>query len=169
MRRAYEAGPEELTAHLDEFIAAVFGDLTSSFLVMPKGPSFVDYPRFRQAYEVLKRRTSGFTSFHEEQVWNAVREDALSLLVVRTMLGMTPPEWAEIARQETGEAITSGFARTLDNGIRADPAAMGNRLLNGHTERRLRTLIRTACVHLTASVPEGADDTVHRLNRSEEH
>jgi hypothetical protein len=47
MRRAYEADPEELQAHLDDFVVAVFADLTSSFLVMPKGPSFVEYPRFR--------------------------------------------------------------------------------------------------------------------------
>jgi hypothetical protein len=60
MRRAYEADPEELQAHLDDFVVAVFADLTSSFLVMPKGPSFVEYPRFREAYEVLKRRTGGF-------------------------------------------------------------------------------------------------------------
>jgi hypothetical protein len=57
MRRAYEADPEELQAHLDDFVVAVFADLTSSFLVMPKGPSFVEYPRFRErgkpAFEVI--------------------------------------------------------------------------------------------------------------------
>lgn len=166
MRRAYEADPQALQAHLDDFVAAVFADLTSSFLVMPRGPSFVEYPRFRQAYEVLKRRTGGFSSFREDQVWNAIREDPLSFLVVRTILGMTPPEWAEITREETGEPLTTGFARTLDNKIRADPAGMAGRLLKNPTpEQRLDALIRTACVHLTGTVPEGSDDTVHRLNK----
>lgn len=165
MRRAYEAGSRELEEHAGDFVSAVFADLTSSFLVMSKGPSFVEYPRFREAYEILKRRTGGFGSLRENLVWNAVREDPLTLLVVRTMLGMTPPEWAEITREETGESVTLGFARTLDNNIRADPHSMTGRLSSAPTHQRVDAMIRAACVHLTTTVLDDAEGAVHRLNK----
>jgi hypothetical protein len=31
-------------------------------LLLPRGPGFVTYPEFQQAYEVLKRHTAGFTA-----------------------------------------------------------------------------------------------------------
>ncbi len=164
MRRAYEATPEELAAELDQYAKQVFDDLTSSFLVMPKGPSFLGYSRFREAYEVLKRWTKAFHDVAEITAWEAVLEDGLSLLVLRTMLGMTPPEWAELARQETGVAIDSGFARALDSKVRATPQYV-RKLTRPETIDRVRALCRVACTYLNEQVPSGSENTVHRLNK----
>ena len=47
MRRPYEVDREELEENPDEFVSAVFADLTSSFLVMPKGQAEI---RSRRLY-----------------------------------------------------------------------------------------------------------------------
>ena len=41
--------------------------------------------------------------------------------VVRSILGMTAPEWAELARSELDSDMTQGSARTLDRQCREDP------------------------------------------------
>jgi hypothetical protein len=58
----FEVSYETIASNPDRFIDAVFDSLQSSFLVLPKGPGFVPYAEFAQAYEVLKRHTRGFTS-----------------------------------------------------------------------------------------------------------
>lgn len=97
MRRPFEVSREELLGDLDAFVDATYADLESSFLVMPKGKNFVEYTRFRDAYEVLKRHTAAFAEFTPAKVLEAMREDALTFVVLRAILGMTPPEWAELA------------------------------------------------------------------------
>jgi hypothetical protein len=95
-RRPFEVSPADLESDLGAFVDITFADLQSSFLVIPKGDSFVEYPRFRAAYETLKRRTKAFRDFSADVVWDAVEEDSLVFVVVRTILGMTPPELAEL-------------------------------------------------------------------------
>jgi hypothetical protein len=96
MLRPFEVTPDHLREHLEEMVDSIFADLQSQFLVLPKGAGFVEYRDFQDAYEVLKRHTAAFSTFTEETVWAALREDALAFLVLRTILGFTPrsgPTW----------------------------------------------------------------------------
>ncbi len=88
----FEVPFDEVRDHLDGFVDAVFGSLESEFLVMPRGDGFVDFATFEAGYERLKRETSGFREVTPEQVAEAVLEQPISLIVLRCMLGFTPPE-----------------------------------------------------------------------------
>src|SRR4030042_6277148 len=79
------------------FVSVIFSCLESEFLVMPKGLGFVDYPVFEQGYEALKQATRGFTFLEPESLIQNTFEAPIVILVLRTMLGFTPPEWAYLA------------------------------------------------------------------------
>ena len=119
-RYPFEVPYAEIEADVDVFIDAVFDTLQSSFLLLPRGPGFVTYPEFQQAYETLKQRTAGFVKMEPESVMEALREDALAFIVLRAMLGFTPPELAYIASRESGIAVSQNFARTLDRRVRIE-------------------------------------------------
>jgi len=99
-------------------VDATIADLVSEFLLLPKGENFIGYEEFREAYETLKKHTKEFIKIDKRSIVAAMRENSRSLLVVRTILGMTAPEWAEIARSEMGSDITQGAARQLDKECR---------------------------------------------------
>src|SRR5712692_10396576 len=119
-KHPFEASREEIIANPDPFIDGIFSCLQSSFLFLPRGPGFVEYPAFQEAYEVLKRHTAGFSKIELSTVWPALYEDALALLLVRSILGFTPPELAYLASQETDMDIPQNFARLLDRQVRED-------------------------------------------------
>ena len=76
MQRPFELSSEELRERLDEMVQITISDLVSEFLLMPMGSSFIKYPDFRAAYEVLKRYTAAFTNFTETAVGDALRENS---------------------------------------------------------------------------------------------
>ena len=71
------------------------------FWFCPRGSGFVPYADFAQAYEALKRHTQGFTRMEPLCVMEAIQQDALSLVVLRTILGFSPPELAFVAAERT--------------------------------------------------------------------
>lgn len=101
-RFPFEVGFAELEANLDVYVDAVFETLGSEFLLMPKGPGFLDYERFEAAYESLKRTTHAFQDMDPETVYPAAIDTPIILLVLRAMLGFIPPEWAYTATRHTG-------------------------------------------------------------------
>src|SRR6266545_4356913 len=126
MQRPFELSSEDLRDRLEEMVQVTISDLVSEFLLMPMGSSFIKYPDFRAAYEVLKRHTAAFTNFRETAVGEALRENSRVLGVLRAVLGMTPPEWAELARTEGMSDITQGAARVLDRACRDTPEYVGS-------------------------------------------
>ena len=94
MKFPFEASIEEIQANFDDYVNSVFSSLGSEFMVIPKGPGFVEYPVFEAGYESLKRSTSGFSTVNATTLMAAARETPISLIVIRTILGFTPPEWA---------------------------------------------------------------------------
>ena len=56
----FEVSFEEVQIDLDAYVDEVFACLESEFLVMPKGPGFIEYPTFENGYEALKRATTDF-------------------------------------------------------------------------------------------------------------
>ena len=132
---------------------------------MPKGEGFVEYPIFEQGYEALKRVTEGFRKIAPGTVVETVYEVPITLVVLRAMLGFTPPEWAYVTSQRTGVEVPQGAARTLDRTVRLKPLT-SMRAGGGVTAQRIRAMVETACQLLT----EGATQVpgiIHRLDKAD--
>jgi len=164
MTHPFELNFATLQERLDEMVEITFGDLQSQFLMLPRGTNFIDYGDFQTAYEMLKKETQAFTAFTEESVWAALQEDALALVVLRTILGFSPPEWADLARSELDSDISQNAARSLDSKVRKNRkmfAGGGND--KSVTITRTRALVSLAIKYITRGAPAAAQDTVHRL------
>lgn len=162
----FEVGFDEVRSNLDTYVDAVFDGLESGFLVMPKGDGFVEFPLFESGYEALKRATGGFRNFAPDIVVPTVFENPISLIVLRCMLGFTPPEWAYYASRHTGVEITQSAVRDIDRSIRLSPEAPLARS-GTLTERRIGALISSACDILVSGGPEGPSNTLHRLDKAD--
>ena len=180
MSRPFELDASELKNRLEEMVEITISDLSSEFLLMPKGHAFIEYSDFRTAYEVLKRYTKGFSSFEERSVHQALLENSRAMGVLRAILGMTPPEWAELAQAEYDSDIPQGAARTLDRRCRDDPAFLSNmekryqaRLAakkkggkpveHPKTLRRADDLVKVAVQYIRQGAPKVTDGVLHRL------
>jgi hypothetical protein len=161
--RPFEVDPAYLRDHIEEMVDVTFQDIVSEFLLLPRGPNFIEYPSFREAYEVLRQRTDGFLDFTLTTVMAALGENSRVFGVVRAILGMTPPEWADLARAERGSDVSQGAARALDRSCRADPGFLetASRL----TLERVRAMADVAVAYITAGAPPSGDGVLHRLDK----
>ncbi len=162
----FEVAFDELRGDLDAHVDAVFGSLESDFLVMPKGRGFVEFAVFEGGYEALKRATDGFRCVTPDRIAPVVFDHPISLIVLRCMLGLTPPEWAYCATRHTGVAVTQGAARAIDRDIRMQPEVALSRN-GGVTEARVHALVSTACHFLQSGAPDTPPDTLHRLDKAD--
>ena len=161
----FEASLAEIQASPDVYVASVFSCLESEFLVMPKGLGFIDYPTFERGYEALKQASSGFAKMSENVVYPVALKAPIALVVLRAMLGFTPPEWAYITSQRSGIEIPQGFARTLDRKVRMAP--LKPLKANGASEARLKALVKAACDLLASGAPGVESDKLHRLDKAD--
>jgi len=162
----FEVRFDEVRSELDTYVDAVFGCLESEFLVMPKGRGFVEFPRFEEGYEALKRATGGFREVTPNKVEPAVFQTPIALIVLRCMLGFTPPEWAYYASRHTDIEVTQSAARTIDRNIRMKPDAALPRK-GTLTERRVQALVIAACHALDSDTPTNSTDSLHRLDKAD--
>lgn len=161
----FEATPEEIAADPEVYVDSVFSCLESEFLVMPKGHGFVEYPDFEDGYETLKTATKGFTMLDPDRIYPIAVSAPLSIIVLRTMLGFTPPEWGYVTTQKTGVPVSQGFIRSLDRKIRMAPQAALN--TNGVAKERVKAMVHTACRLLSEGAPAVDIDQLHRLNKAD--
>jgi len=161
----FEAAFEEILKNPEGYVDAVFSCLESEFLIMPKGAGFVEYPVFERGYEALKSVTKGFSIFELEAVLSVTMQEPIAIVVLRAMLGFTPPEWGYVTTQRTGVLVTQGFVRSLDRKIRMTPERTIS--INGVTKERLEALVETACRLLTQGVPVVNADLLHRLDKAD--
>ena len=118
---------------------------------------------FEMGYEVLKRATLGFTNITAATIFDVASEAPISLIVLRTMIGFTPPEWAYITTRRTGIEVSQGFARNLDRQIRIAP----HRPLTRATVSvaRVKAMIEAACQLLSGRAATVEVDKIHRLDK----
>ncbi len=164
-RFPFEVPYESVASDPDRFIDAVFGSLQSTFLVLPEGAGFVPYAEFAQAYEVLKRNTYGFSRIEPSRVMESIGRDALSLVVLRTILGFTPPELAFMATEKTDLHISQSFARSIDREVREN-----RRLLDSCTSlkrERIAAMVLAACGLIHEGIGEAPDGMIHRLDKAD--
>lgn len=165
MKFPFEVDAAAIGRDPEPFVDAVFSCLESEFLVMPRGAGFVSYPVFEHGYEAIKQATGGFTAFDAERVLSAVVEEPIGLIVLRAMLGFTPPEWAYLASRQEGVAVSQGHARTLDRAIRLAPEKPLR--LTDQAGERLQALVRTACRLIEKGAPETDPALLHRLDKAD--
>lgn len=165
MKFPFEAQPDELLADPDSFVDAVFSSLASEFLIMPKGDGFLDYPAFAAGYEVLKKASDGFARFESKAILSAALQCPVVLIVLRAILGFTPPEWAYIASSRKDVDIPQNAARTLDRNIRSAPSRV---LKPGATTlARISALVETACDLIAEGCPPVPSDKLHRFSKAD--
>ncbi len=170
MERASEKFPFEvdfaaLQANIDPFVNSVFSCLESEFLLMPKGQGFIEYAVFEQGYEALKKATENFNRFSPQDILSAFMQSPVAFVVLRAIMGFTPPEWAYIASQHAGVFISQGFARNLDRRIRFNP--LSPLKISGQSLQRLHALIDTACNLLRDGAPAVTAAHLHRLDKAD--
>ncbi len=165
MRYPFEVPYADVQTDLESYVSAVCASLQSEFMVLPKGQGFVDYPTFESSYEALKRATSSFRNLCSEELMEVAMQTPMVLIVLRTILGFTPSEWAYVATQETGVAVSQGFARNLDRTIRLSPLApLKNTVV---TRKRVSSMIETACRLLASPPPTAGPANIHRLDKAD--
>ena len=165
MKSPSEADLQEILANPDEFVEAVFSSLESEFLLLPKGRGFIDYPSFESAYEELKKVTVNFSQLPRDQIIDLVSSTPLCLLVLRSILGFTPPEWAYVAEQRKGVPVPQNFARSMERRARMEPLRpIRCAELKG---ARLRALIEVACDLMEEGSPTANPVTIHRLQKAD--
>jgi hypothetical protein len=166
MPSPFEVPFAEVRANLDAYVDEVFRSLQSEFMTLPKGPGFIEYRVFEHGYEALKRVTQDFRVLDPAPVLAAVYTTPIIFIVLRTMLGFTPPEWAYVTAQRTEMDVPQGAVRSLDRRIRMDPHAPlreGGKV----TDQRLRALVTAACELLTEGVPADVGENLHRLDKAD--
>lgn len=159
----FQVTVHQLQSQIEDFVDRVFDALESDFLVLPRGEGFIAFDMFEKGYEAVHAATDGFLALDAGRLFQAVRDVPMGLVVLRTVLGLSPPEWSDVATLTTGVAVGQGFARNLDRAIRKNPD-----LQVGHTplqEERIGALLDTACRLLTVSAPETDPDSIHRLEK----
>lgn len=165
MKFPFEVQLDELLAKPEAYVDVVFSSLVSEFLVMPKGEGFLEYPAFATGYEALKKASDGFTRFESSAILSVTFQCPVVLIVLRTILGLTPPEWAYIASSRKGVDIPQNAARTLDRSIRSAPTRP---LKPGATtQARIVALLETACELIVEGCPSVPSDRLHRFNKAD--
>jgi hypothetical protein len=161
----FNADYSDPSLNLDPFIDEVFGELKSGFLELPKGEGFVDYGVFETGYQALKKATGGFLSVTPETVLPVIYSAPISFIVLRTILGFTPSEWAEVTTERTGVAVSQGAARTLDRKIRVAPtSALLDR--GSVTDQRIKAMTIAAVGMLQEGTGEVDRSLIlHRLDK----
>lgn len=175
MQRPFEVSIDYLKNHLDEMVGITFKDLQSKFLMVPKGSNFVEYATFQEAYENLKAETNAFSDFSERTVWAALRQNALVFIVIRTMLGLSPPEWADLVKYELPperfetlvNGIPQGIARVLDSRCRTDIKYFDRLAISKPSigKTRVEALVSVAVNCIARGAPSVPEDTLHRLGK----
>jgi hypothetical protein len=162
---SFEADYQDLSENIEAYVDIIFSSLTSDFLIMPKGNGFIEYPAFEEGYEVLKRTTKGFISLEPTSLYKKMLETPMIFIILRTMLGFTPPEWAYIATSHCNIPITQSQIRSLDRAIRLNYRSPLH--LSGSSETRLKALVKTACELLSNGAPVVGSEQLHRLDKAD--
>jgi hypothetical protein len=165
MQQPFEVSFVDVEAHIENYVDSVFASLRSEFLTLPKGEGFVEYPVFEAGYEALKRETQNFRKLEPETIFATACATPIIFIVLRTLLGFTPPEWAYVTTEYSNVDVPQGAARTLDRNIRLNPTKPLN-ASGGVTEQRMRAMIATACRLLTEGPPE-TPGLLHRLDKAD--
>jgi hypothetical protein len=150
----------------EPLVDEVFGELRSSFLEMPKGEGFIDYPTFEKGYQAIRRHTDSFAALTAENVLSAVHNVPIAFIVFRCILGFSPPEWAYITTEMTGVGVDQGAARSIDRKFRMNPLGSAS-AGTGVTATRIRAMIDAGVRTIHQGAGTVSPGIVHRLDKAD--
>lgn len=158
----FQVPPTEVESRLEEFVTSTVASLSSYYLELPRGNSFLEYEDFRKAYEQLRELTNNFRALDRDLLHEAVKKDSLILVVLRSIVGLSPPELADMATGLTGIEIAQGFARVEDQ-----KAKYGNAFEGATPERleRIFALVDAACEAIEKGPGIPNPQIIHRLHK----
>lgn len=162
----FEVDYRNPTLSFEPLVDEVFSELKSTFIEMPRGDGFIDYPTFEKGYQALKRSTDAFTVVSQETVEKAVTAVPISFIVFRAILGFTPPEWAYVTTELTGVEVGQGPARSIDRSIRmrcTTPRPLGRSV----TDIRIRAMIDAGVRTLLAGATNQLESVLHRMDKAD--
>jgi hypothetical protein len=162
----FSANFSDPTLNIDPLIDEVFGELKSGFLELPKGQGFVEYAVFENGYQALKKSTRDFAEINPERIIACVYATPIAFIVLRTILGFTPSEWADVTTERIGVAVDQGAARTIDRRIRVAPmAVLKDR--GSMVDQRIKAMIAAAVQMLLQGPGNNVDRNLilHRLDK----
>lgn len=156
----------DLEINLADAVDAVFDSLTSQFLVFPKGDAFLEYSGFRAGYEALRLATGGFETLTVETCWDALRKNAVAWIVIRAILGISPPEWGDLTNEHSDANIPANWCRKIDGDAKRDHAYF----TSSRSQTELNVARVTACLAAAVdAIKGGAEETpeavIHRLDK----
>lgn len=166
MKHSFEVSIDELKAGINAYVDQTTAELESSFITMPAGEGFIPYSVFEMGYETLKRATEGFCHLQPNAVLAVVESEPVVMIVLRTMLGFTPPEWAYVASQAGSTKVSQGAARSLDRAVRLNPTSP-LRSRGVATRARIAALVNSACSLLQQGAPPETPGMLHRLDKAD--
>jgi hypothetical protein len=164
MPSRFEVDYNDPAVEFEPLVDEVFSELKSSFIEMPRGEGFVDYPTFERGYQELKRSTDAFADVTNATVEAAVEAAPIAFVVLRAILGFTPPEWAYVTTEMTSVPVDQGAARSIDRRMRVDPLRhrpLGTTL----TDQRIRAMIDAGLRTLVAGANTEVVTVLHRLDK----
>lgn len=150
----------------EPLVDEVFAELSSSFLEMPKGQGFIDYPTFEKGYQALKRSTDAFASLNAETVMIAIREVPIAFVVFRCILGFSPSEWAYVTTEKTDVPVDQGAARAIDRKYRLSPLTPVKEG-SGVTAKRIHAMIEAGVQMLVRGAGAVPPGVIHRLDKAD--
>jgi hypothetical protein len=157
----------DLSQRIDDGVNYVFSHLASQFMLLPKGATFLDYEDFLDAYETLRIQTDGFACLTTATCWAALRQNARAWIVLRTIMGISPPEWGDLANELEHSSIPTNWCRGIDGKAKSDPTLFAEN--RDQSELMLGRV--TVCLTAAAEVLSGGsqsvqtDGVLHRLDK----
>lgn len=159
----FQVATADLTTRIDHFIDMTISSLSSFYMELPRGDNYLDYSEFKQAYERLRVATCGFQTLERDTIKQAVRKDSLVLVVLRTIVGLSPPELADLTSESSSVVVDQGFARSIDSKSKKH-ADLYSRTKPA-TQERVDALIDAACGAIERGPRTGSQVMIHRLSK----
>jgi hypothetical protein len=162
----FDANYGDPSLPFEPLVDEVFSELKSSFLEMPRGEGFIDYATFERGYQALKRATGNFETVTPTTLEAGIKEAPIAFVVIRTILGFTPPEWAYLTTETTDVPVDQGAARSIDRRMRMHPLtprSLGSSL----TDKRIRAMIEAGSKILITGAKTDVQTLLHRLDKAD--
>lgn len=165
----FQASEEGLQRNLEKYVESIIRSLHSELMELPKGASFISYEDFSKAYEELKKATDGFSVLDPNRILEVCLRVPLTLIVLRTILGFSPTEWAAAAQRfgvknEENIRVKENYVRSLEGRIKRKP--FQPMTLKPGSRKQILKLIQAACQLIQEGAPD-LEDRIHRLDKGD--
>lgn len=163
MPQPFEADPSEVQRDPDKYVDTVIGNLQSQDLMLPNSDNMADFEQFESAMETLAEHTDDLANITFGNLVGAVEENSVVFILIRSILGISPPEWGDFAGDEAGIEIGPTYTRKIDNEAIGNPDNFIS--ASDVREERVLAMLRYAADILNNGIGDFPNEVRHRLNK----